>query len=40
MLRTVRSRILFFSFLSVFALAALAVLSWSIIEVDPISWTA
>lgn len=30
MLRTVRSRILFFSFLSVFALAALAVLSWSI----------
>jgi len=31
MLRTVRSRILFFSFLSVFALAALAVMSWSII---------
>ena len=31
MLRTVRSRILFFSFLSVFALAALAALSWSII---------
>ncbi|WP_404366897.1 methyl-accepting chemotaxis protein [Marinobacter sp.] len=31
MLRTVRSRILFFSFLSVFALSALAALSWSII---------
>lgn len=31
MLRTVRSRILFFSFLSVFALSALALLSWSII---------
>lgn len=31
MLRTVRSRILLFSFLSIFALAALAVLSWSII---------
>lgn len=31
MLRTVRSRILFFSFLSVFALSALTLLSWSII---------
>lgn len=31
MLKTVRSRILFFSFLSVFALAALAALSWTII---------
>ena len=31
MLRTVRSRILFFSFLSVFALSAVALLSWSII---------
>ncbi|GGY73392.1 methyl-accepting chemotaxis protein [Marinobacter zhanjiangensis] len=31
MLRTVRSRILFFSFLSVFALSTLALLSWSII---------
>ncbi len=31
MLRTVRSRIFFFSFLSVFALSALALLSWSII---------
>lgn len=31
MLRTVRSRILFFSFLSLFALSALALLSWSII---------
>lgn len=31
MLKTVRSRILFFSFFSVFALSALALLSWSII---------